>query len=919
MRPLKLTISAFEAYKNKTIIDFSKIGKEGIYLITGDTGAGKTTIFDAITMALYGKLSGENRDIKNVRCKYSDKQADTFINFEFEIRGRIYNVTRYPKCIRPSKKGDGFTDTKAGEDTLIMPDRSVITGSDINKKIIELMGIDYNQFKQIAMLPQGEFLKLLLSESNEKEKIFRSLFSTEYYNELNERLKDENSKYKNKYDNQISEIEGYISSVICTNNEKNEINCLNTSKTIEFLEKKNESTKIKIDKLTELFDENNDRKTKYNILLSKINDVKNIEKKLEESKAFVKRSEEFLKEYEVELLKAKSLEDKKTKIVERIALIRGGLEKYEVLKNNQDLLDKNIKNNKEYIELKTADENDYKELLFQLENEQKIFESLSDSETKYNNLKFENEKIETVKSEIESLLAEIEKYKDLIKSFDNIKKKYKAQSLKSEKLNIEFNTKNKIYLDEQAGILALNLKEGMPCPVCGSKEHPFTAELSNGAPTKAELDKLKDNRDKEQEKTEKLSAECSKYIGSIEQLKNVVIQNTIKFDESCSGVEDAENVLNIRLDEINIKIKNLSSEIDKASNDYEKYKKLNKEIPEKQKKITELQNKIDEYDKNIIRTEGEINKHKEVIVSLKKELEFESKDKAILEINNLEETVRNIDNNIDKCQKDYDECNLDIKKGQGEISAYENEIKNNKPEEMCDLEEINNSLEIINQKEKEYTQRLECLKNEYSFNTNLCISIRKSYDAIKKTEKKYIMIKKLYALTSGNIKDQTRIKLESYVQSLYFDRIVARANKRLSIMTNGQYELVRELESNSKQKKFGLGLNVVDHWTGTQRAVNTLSGGESFKAALALALGLTDEIKSRSGGVSLDAMFIDEGFGSLDDESLSQAVRALTELASNDKTIGIISHIKELKNKIDKQLVVKKDRQNGSRVEIIVD
>ena len=555
--------------------------------------------------------------------------------------------------------------------------------------------------------------------------------------------------------------------------------------------------------------------------------------------------------------------------------------------------------------------------------------------------------IDTLKSQIESLNAEaktlekcgeqkiilennilslndrLSKLQQLLQSMEALKKNheehkkavqiYKERQANVDSLDASYKEGHKLYLDAQAGILAENLKENMPCPVCGSLSHPKKASKPVDVPTKDELDALQNRISAANKEVEMASQTAGKIKGIIDEKMESTL-TSIKELLGDINMNSATDIAKENISELQAKIKSINSEIKQLSKNISRKDSIEKILPQSTKRLEELQDSINTISNTVTTYTSENKAIEERIADLKSKLLFSSKLEADTKIKSNNDTVLKIQKAIELATKRLNEC----KEKLASATATKTELS----KQLEGKEEIN----LENEKNKLYElesniRRLRAYKEEIHSrivnNQSNYKNINLKSDELIEAEKQYTIVKSLSDTANGNITGKDKIMLETYIQMHYFDRIISRANARLVIMTGGQYDIVRRKEAASKMGQSGLDLDVIDHYNGTERSVKSLSGGESFKASLALALGLSDEIQSSAGGIQLDTMFIDEGFGSLDEDSLAQAMNALASLASNNKLIGIISHVGELKQKIDKQIIVKKDKTGGSRAEII--
>ena len=920
MRPLKLTLSAFGPYAGKTDFDFDKLGTGGLYLITGDTGAGKTTIFDAITYALYGDPSGNNREVSMFRSKYADLETPTFVKLTFKYKDNEYTVKRNPEYERASQRGSGVTKQTAGVE-LTLPDKKVLTKTkEVDTAIKNIMGIDKNQFCQIAMIAQGDFLKLLIAPTKDRIEIFRHIFKTKLYSDLQNKLKQEASSLDNNCLQIRQSITQYIAGINC---DESSLHCLEVSKA-----KNNE---LPIDECISLLenllaeDSQSEEKTAEKIL--------NIEKQADTIKLNIQQGEsisrakllleqtqallEKLSSEKITLAAALDEENKRSVEIEKLtkdsATISAQLPEYDELSQKQAALAKNIslieKNNLTLNKAKT-DIDTLKSQIESLSAEAKTLEKCGEQKIILeNNILSLNDRL----SKLQQLLYSMETLKKNHEEHKKAVQIYKEKQANVDSLDASYKAGHKLYLDAQAGILAESLEEDMPCPVCGSLSHPKKASKPVDVPTKEELDALQNRLSAANKEVERASQAAGKLNGAINEKMEATL-TSIKELLGDINMNSATDIAKENISELQSKIKSINSEIEQLSKNISRKDSIEKILPQSTKRLEELQDSINTISNTITTYTSENKAIEERIKSLKSKLLFSSKLEADAKIKSNNDTVLKIQKAIELATKRLNECNEKL----ASTTATKAELS----KQLDGKEEINLENEKIKLNELEGNiKRLRAYKEEIHSrivnNQSNYKNIKLKSDELIEAEKQYTIVKSLSDTANGNITGKDKIMLETYIQMHYFDRIISRANARLVIMTGGQYDLVRRKEAASKMGQSGLDLDVIDHYNGTERSVKSLSGGESFKASLALALGLSDEIQSSAGGIQLDTMFIDEGFGSLDEDSLAQAMNALASLASSNKLIGIISHVGELKQKIDKQIIVKKDKTGGSRAEII--
>ena len=920
MRPLKLTLSAFGPYAGKTDFDFDKLGTGGLYLITGDTGAGKTTIFDAITYALYGDPSGNNREVSMFRSKYADLETPTFVKLTFKYKDNEYVVKRNPEYERASQRGSGVTKQTAGVE-LTLPDKKVLTKTkEVDTAIKNIMGIDKNQFCQIAMIAQGDFLKLLLAPTKERIEIFRHIFKTKLYSDLQNKLKQEASSLDNNCLQIRQSITQYIAGINC---DESSLHCVQVSKI-----KNNE---LPIDECISLLenllaeDSQSEEKTAEKILsiekqadkiklnIQQGESISRAKILLEQTDALIKK----LSSEKITLAAALDEENKRSVEIEKLtkdsATISAQLPEYDELSQKQTALAKNIsliEQNKLTLNKTKTDIDTLKSQIESLNAESKTLEKCGEQKIILeNNILSLNDRL----SKLQQLLQSMETLKKNHEEHKKAVQVYKEKQANVDSLDASYKEGHKLYLDAQAGILAESLKENMPCPVCGSLSHPKKASKPVDVPTKDELDALQNRLSAANKEVEMASQAAGKIKGIIDEKMESTL-TSIKELLGDINMNSATDIAKENISELQAKIKSINSEIKQLSKNISRKDSIEKILPQSTKRLEELQDSINTISNTVTTYTSENKAIEERIADLKSKLLFSSKLEADTKIKSNNDTVLKIQKAIELATKRLNECNEKL----ASATATKTELS----KQLEGKEEIN----LENEKNKLYEfesniKRLRAYKEEIHSrivnNQSNYKNINLKSDELIEAEKQYVVVKSLSDTANGNITGKDKIMLETYIQMHYFDRIISRANARLVIMTGGQYDLVRRKEAASKMGQSGLDLDVIDHYNGTERSVKSLSGGESFKASLALALGLSDEIQSSAGGIQLDTMFIDEGFGSLDEDSLAQAMNALASLASSNKLIGIISHVGELKQKIDKQIIVKKDKTGGSRAEII--
>lgn len=1190
MRPNQLTISAFGPYADRTILDLDRLGTSGLYLITGDTGAGKTTIFDAITYALYGEASGNQRQPSMFRSKYAAADTPTEVILTFTCLGKQYTVRRNPEYLRPKTRGEGLT-TQRADAELTLPDGTLLTKpKEVDAKIKNILGIDRSQFLQIAMIAQGDFLKLLLASTEDRKKIFRQLFQTKHFYELQEKLKQHSGTLHDKCITARNSLDQYVSGILCED--------ASTFSPQITAAKSGELPMIEIIRLLELLlDQDQSQLETFHHTLTILNEKQNnVRRRLEQWEERQKISEQrkqqeqtlqqhllLQKDADARLKDAQDQEPHRLQLEEKATLLRADLPRYDELEQKQNALQTQIqqlpqletaqKQNLgqleqtkrhlerlkteqtelssvgELLERKTNEQKElrshcelldtfleqsaslktlypvkeeakqtwnaldaqkpelerlaqeitlldvelprYKELselqkqsaqkrheLIQLQNiRTKTTDLFHDLEKQILNEKTEKERLLSAAAEKEKLTAqkdsqlariqsmqslseEVSRYDELAASLKKLQASYRTASETAARADELYRRKHLAFLNEQAGILAETLTAGTPCPVCGSPTHPHPACKSAQAPTKEEVEEARNYANKTNTAMQSFSEQCAARKAQTDSVKTAIQRSLLELLPE-ETIESARTQLSIWISGEKEQLSELNARLIKEEQRTERFRHLEAELPRKeehfhriQAELTTLEQKIASAETGLSALSDQIQKQQSTLSFAQESLALKERDRKQQKLQQkqneqkqAEQTYRELEQTYtekraawegtkeqvqtrlhlasndpafhSKARQAYNEWREQLPTLQSELerlkqkqtrrqeldlllpkaeeavaatqtalaaqdnaiaakkaanTALEEQIHNlsraltfdtksdallhlSQLEEQCSvmkkkLEQAQNEekeqaktiirlrsildqlnaqyeqlpqidpetetaqiQELLFQKEQTETQR-DAANVRISTNRTILSNISRQSKHLIELEKNYAWVKALSNTANGSLAGKEKIMLETYIQMTFFDKIIARANTRLMVMSDGQYELKRRREAGNNKTQSGLDLNVIDHYNGTERSVQTLSGGESFKASLSLALGLSDEIQSSAGGIRLDTMFVDEGFGSLDEESLEQAMKALSNLTEGNRLVGIISHVGELKARIEKQILVTKEKSGGSRAEI---
>ena len=920
MRPIKLTMSAFGPYASRTVLNLDELGNNGLYLITGDTGAGKTTIFDAITYALYGEASGNTRDPSMFRSKYAEASVPTEVELVFTYAGKEYTVRRNPEYDRPKTKGEGFT-TQRAEAELHYPDGRVVTKQrDVDAAIRDIMGINRSQYMQIAMIAQGDFLKLLLAPTEERKAIFRQIFKTQLFQSLQDKLKRESGRLNDQCTAAQNSLSQYINGIAVDENDvlsievaKAKAGEMPIGDTISLLaalirqdegEEKALSEQIeRTDQELEIINGNlgkieAEEKTKDGIEKAKKDRAAEEQRCLELKEAF---EEQKAKSPEID--KASDEKSRAEAELPRYDVLESVLREIHTLQNDLDKQTCELSEKTERQESRSAELND-------LRNELKILADVGENRQR---LLGEKETIGARKRDVDALATLVSDFASKKRKLHRLQEEYAAASENSAKKTADYEANNKAFLDEQAGVIAETLEEGMPCPVCGSLSHPQLAKKSEKAPTEAQLKKLKRDAELARNEAQAKSENCAAAKAEVNTIEQSVFERAGALWKAV-GFETLPNIIKAEQFGLKEKLAELETAIEKENTRCERRKILEKEMPEIESALSELLSEIETITKTIAGLEASIKSKKNQCEEEKKKLRFESKKEAVAYIQNAESLIGQMRTVYQKAEKNFRDSDKKIGQLNATILSLEEQLST---ELGLDKERETQKKADCTAARKEADKRAKEVHARLTANQAALHNIQGKIGDLEQLEKKYSWIKALSNTANGSISGKEKIMLETYIQMTYFDRIIARANTRFMVMSGGQYELKRRKVAENNRSQSGLDLDVIDHYNGTERSVKTLSGGESFKASLSLALGLSDEIQSSAGGVKLDTMFVDEGFGSLDEESLDQAMRALSTLADGNRLVGIISHVADLKNRIDKQIVVTKEPSGGSKADIV--
>ena len=1067
MKPIKLVLNAFGPFCKKVEIPFDEFGESGLFLLTGDTGAGKTTIFDAISFALFGNASGENRTPDCFRSDYAGGEEKTFVELTFLHKGKSYQVTRNPAYERSKLKSVGTTTEKA-DATLVMPDGSIIAGSSkVTTAIIDLLGIDWRQYKQIAMIAQGEFLQLLTADSNERGAIFRKVFGTQIFEEIQKKLKFMSNNLKYRCEDLDKSILQFLKGITCDMEDnssvvinewklKPDINQVDNilemlasliDKDILLFEQEQAvnhtvSEKIKkkaaeytiAHKMNQAFLELEKAREQYQTFLTQETEMQQLEllvqqgrkalytvRPAEESyqriltehqklKAAIALQQQEDEKITKELSGLKIIWDEREATCPEINELNIRIQRQEDDRVKYDIVEELKLKHEKAIVLKGQLEQELKSLEAQIKKLATQQEEMTKEQDSYCNI---DRDLVDYSNQLEQKRKTMVKYKEILSRHGELiseKALLKQLQIEFTKVQLQYMNQNDQYiklenqfLREQAGILAGNLMEGQPCPVCGSKEHPQKALLTNGAPSEEQLKLAGTKREELQKKMAEASSNCGNQLTKIQLLQSQLqkeVTEELKIEDikiEQLKIKEELNIEKVNIEEV--KIEELDSMEDIPA-------QIKKRLESEEQAANELQNKVHNLRENLKQKEQCANSLKKIceeleqkeklyqgktedktvvlnqlsmlegqLTTMRQDLLYSTKEEAeqVLVANHkkyteLQRALQQAEENFRSCEArlgklkavladneqkqgekareqieaeekwkqkltaqgftDYEQYKAslmteeELEGKQHRLDTYhmsrstvEQDVKRLTQEtlgkERLDLTVLEKEQAELDLQKQESEVRLQNIYSRRKINEEIIKNTRKTYHEQESLRKEFLMVNELSKTANGELAGKAKIAFEQYVQAFYFNSIINEANKRLYKMSNSQFALMRKEDPTNLRSSAGLDLEVMDYYTGKPRSIKSLSGGESFKAALSLALGLSDVIQNFAGGIQVDAMFIDEGFGSLDSNSLEQAIETLNTLTMGNRLVGIISHVSELKERIDKKIVITK-RLDGS-------
>lgn len=935
MRPLRLTLSAFGPYAAETTLALDRLGKGGLYLVTGDTGAGKTTLFDAITYALYDHSSGGVRDGAMLRSKYADAKTPTFVELEFEVNGKCYTVRRNPEYPRPKARGEGFTTEKADATLTFADGRPPVTrAKEVTAAVQEIIGLDYNQFCQIAMIAQGQFTKLLNASTEERSRIFRKLFRTQRYQQLQERLQEENSALTQKRSEQDLLL-GSILSAVSFPEEDPDAPALAALSARTPPEEVCSLLEGLLTRLRTALDENtaalNETERELTLCQQKLGAAKQAQQLTEQ-----------LAQRQQELAAALPLRDAAQKAAAlhantpaRLYELTAAIQRQRTALTNYDTLDQLCRDQtaaQDAAQLAQASAQKTRARLSALDaslaSTEAELSGLEDAPTRRLRLQTEQQQQTARQTALATLRTRLSECQKLAQTAKNAQDLYRTAADALDAARSQQSMLERAFLDAQAGLLAQTLTEGKPCPVCGSLHHPERAALPHTAPTQAQVDTSKAQTAAAEVTAQKTSATAQSALAAANEARASLRRDAESLLPDRFLTPEGESIpltfarMHSILDQEDEALRTAQQTTAKALGsakaDCRRRTELETERQQKNNQRPALETMASEQESTAAAQSAKAAALTRQIDALRSTLPFPQRQSA-------EQALQALNAERDSLRTASEQAEQAFQLAEQRCTAAQSAVDALLRQQAAAAAELPaEPTETLLHQQTEITAARDTLRQqEKQLNAHLLPS-RKALEqyrtaAAERTglEQRWQWVNALAATAGGTLTSKQKIRLEAYIQMNYLDRILIHANTRLMQMTGGQYELER-IGAENQRSQSGLDLGVVDHYNGTRRSVKTLSGGESFKASLALALGLSDEVQSAAGGIRLDTLFLDEGFGSLDEESLEQAIRVLAGLTEGDRLVGIISHVGALKDRIDHQIIVRKARSGGSTVELVV-
>ena len=918
MRPLRLTMSAFGPFAGKTELPLENLGERGLYLVTGVTGAGKTTLFDAITFALFGEPSGQSRDAGMLRSKYAPPDAPAYVEMTFTHRGQTYTVERSLPRERENRRGGG-TVTEAGNASLSFANgrAPVVKVNEVTRAVRELLGVNKEQFCQIAMIAQGAFQQLLLAGTKERSDIFREIFGTKPYQDFQNRVKADALKVDadcRLLDHDLMQRMAGVSAdeadPLALTLAPMQRAVTDMPETLALIRQLIDTDDRRLTGLQSDIEEQSLRISQTDVLLGKAEQQAALAGELAQTTAWLAHNEPALQTLQAALETQRGQAGERERLTDEIATGRAQLQAYD----DVAALAGRLAQAKQAATQAQADaikhRAEYEALLTRLTNARAELETLQGETLLAEQLSGESARLS---ERIRALTALTQGYDGLCRDQKRLalaQQAYTAAAEEAAGSRQAYQAQQRLFLDEQAGVLAQTLVAGMPCPVCGSPEHPAPATPCAHAPTKQQLDEQQTRTQNLEQTASQRSAQAATLAGAVENARLAMLdaatgifgETTLKaleaaLPQALSAAREAGAAVAVRLDAARTKALRATQ--------------IRESIPKAEALLAQQEAKRQAAQQNAASEEARAATLAEQHVNEQARLALPSRDDAVAALGALEKQKAALEQALAAAQTAYDTAREQVRQHTARRDALEQQLAGLPQMDTAQLGAQKAALTAARAALLLQKQTVLERRNRNATALEAISGLARQSEALAH---KRAWLGALSQTVNGELRGKERIWLETYVQTTYLDRVLARANTRLMRMSGGQYELTRRTGTDDLRMKSGLELNVVDHYNGSERDVKSLSGGEQFKASLSLALGMSDEVQASAGGIRLDTLFIDEGFGTLDEESLTAAVDVLATLSEGNRLVGVISHVQQLKDRIDRQVVVTKTRAGGSCV-----
>lgn len=933
MRPLKLTLYAFGPYAKECTVDFARLGDHGLYLITGETGAGKTMLFDAITFALYGEPSGSGRDAVMLRSRQAEPGEVTRTELEFLCRGKRWQVRRSLGRDKVSRRDNVSRDGERtfvrvqDADLVCLDDVSippVTRGKEVTRAVEELLGLNRDQFRGCAMIAQGEFRDILFARTEERLVLLRKLFGTHLYDRLTTRLAEETALARTRYDEAGTALLALTGQIRPAGEVPESLAdpLLHRNRLQADLEAMTAADREKLAALEAALQAAEGEQTTLTALITRAEEEEKLLRQKNEAEMARQAAEKnriqasaAWQEANARLPEARRMREEAARLEALLPLCR-------------ELADARGRSSALEADL-AAGRRTHEQKRLRLEKIRERLEQYRAEARSAGEARLQLGETEALRQKGEAALVRRREAADAYTGWTDAAERwkcaalvYREKSALAEKAGTETRRLEKAYLDGQAGILASSLTEGEPCPVCGSTSHPAPALPAAGKiPTEAALQKARTVREAADAAAAEASHKAGILRGSTEKAMAEFADRTAALGytltllwdcpEDAAGVTEA---IREKAEELAKEQKRLAEKVLALRQTAERYADLTERMQRGEELYTAESAQYQESEAGLAALQASLDGAKKQVLSLAERVPDTRAEQLEGQIRTLQENADRMEEvceTLAKKQAEAARTEADLAARAATLAA---QTENTIAARLLELTETRRAAEghirTLRQEESAVRTRLQ-------IHREILAKLPAHVAALTEAEEAYRRKKHLSDTASGNLGGREKMPLETYAQLHLFDRVLRRANLRLLAMTEGRYELRRREEADNIRAKSGLELDVADHFSGTVRNVRTLSGGEGFKASLALALGLADETESVSGGVHIDAMFLDEGFGSLDSVSLENAVATLADLSDGCRLVGIISHVGQLRERIDRQVLVTRDRSGSSQVRIV--